>query len=447
MSPRPESRRAATVADIARAAKVSKATAARALGDYGQVSDAVRSRVQAAAEELNYRPNALAKSMNTGRSNTIGVVVGDIENPFFAHAMRGISDVASKAGYDVILTNSDEDVEAEKAAVEVLLDKRVDALIVAPASSARVAHLANVGAAGRPLVLLDRRADGQHYDSVTVDNRTRPRTRRPSSSPRAIAASRSSRPTTTPRPSTRRATPITMSSVADRVAGVMEALDRRGRPVTRELHPSRCAAIGAWMWWPANSSTGDEPVTADHRVRQPDRDDRVPDDPHAGPAHPGGRLAHRLRQPGVDEHHHAAADGRGAADLRAGRGGRARWRLQRIRGERVDDEAVVFDARLVRRASVGPAPPPRASPRLAPSRFAPNRDSCTNERDLRKSRAPSDLSDRDYVDAIRDWRVADEDVSGASRAPTARRAGRRAPARSRGRRDRRARGSPRAASR
>ena len=77
MSPQHPARRAATVADIARVAKVSKATAARALGEYGQVSQAVRDRVLAAAEELDYRPNALAKSMNTGRSNTIGVVVGD----------------------------------------------------------------------------------------------------------------------------------------------------------------------------------------------------------------------------------------------------------------------------------------------------------------------------------------------------------------------------------
>jgi LacI family transcriptional regulator, galactose operon repressor len=171
MTPREQPKRDATVADIARIAKVSKATAARALGAYGPVSDAVRDRVLAAAEELNYRPNALAKSMNTGKSNTIGVVIGDIENPFFGRAMRGISDVAKLNGFDVILSNSDENVEAERAAVDLLLDKRVDGLIVAPASSIETEHLQAVHKSGRPIVLLDRRADGADLDAMTVDNR------------------------------------------------------------------------------------------------------------------------------------------------------------------------------------------------------------------------------------------------------------------------------------
>ena len=96
-------RRDVTVADVAKAAQVSKAQAARALGNYGAVSEDVRDRVLAAAEELEYRPNELARSMNTGKSNTIGVVVGDIENPHFGLAMRGITDTAKKSGFNVIL--------------------------------------------------------------------------------------------------------------------------------------------------------------------------------------------------------------------------------------------------------------------------------------------------------------------------------------------------------
>ena len=84
--------------DVATAAGVAKATAARALGDYGAASEAVRDRVLAAAERLGYRPNALARTMSTGRSNTVGIVVGDIENPFFAQATRGAADVAAAAG-------------------------------------------------------------------------------------------------------------------------------------------------------------------------------------------------------------------------------------------------------------------------------------------------------------------------------------------------------------
>ncbi len=162
-------RRDVTVADVAKAAQVSKAQAARALGNYGAVSDDVRERVLAAAEQLNYRPNELARSMNTGKSNTIGVVVGDIENPHFGLATRGITDTAKKSGFNVILVNTDEDRAAEVDAVRVLLDKRVDGLIVAPASSVQTQHLQDVHQAGRPLVLLDRKAQGLDVDTVAVD--------------------------------------------------------------------------------------------------------------------------------------------------------------------------------------------------------------------------------------------------------------------------------------
>jgi LacI family transcriptional regulator len=172
MTTSPARRRDATVADVAKEARVSKATAARALGDYGAVSDSVRDRVQAAAAALGYRPNELARSMNTGKSNTIGVVVGDIENPYFGLAMRGISDRAKEEGFDVILVNTSEDVGAEVDAVRVLLDKRVDGLIVAPASSQETAHLQSVFESGRPLVLLDRRIEGLNADVVEADMTT-----------------------------------------------------------------------------------------------------------------------------------------------------------------------------------------------------------------------------------------------------------------------------------
>jgi len=165
-------RREVTVSDVAAAAKVSKATAARALGDYGAVSEAVRDRVLAAAEELGYRPNALAKTMSTGRSNTLGIVIGDIENPFFAQATRGAADVANAAGFDLILSNSDEEAEAEAKAIGVQLAKRVDGLLVAPASSLDSANLRTVIDAGRPLVLFDRAAPDLEVDTVIAANRS-----------------------------------------------------------------------------------------------------------------------------------------------------------------------------------------------------------------------------------------------------------------------------------
>lgn len=163
--------RSVTVADVAREARVSKATAARVLGGYGVVSDKVRQDVLAAAKALDYRPNELARSMTTGKSGIIGVVVGDIENSFFSFAVRGISDTARAAGFNVILTNSGEQIEAEKAAVRVLIGKRVDGLIVTPSESRDVSHLRDIHRSGRPLALLDRALPDLDVDTVTVDDR------------------------------------------------------------------------------------------------------------------------------------------------------------------------------------------------------------------------------------------------------------------------------------
>ena len=163
--------RSVTVADVALAANVSKATAARVLGGYGTVSDKVHEDVMAAAKALDYRPNELARSMTTGKSGIIGVVVGDIENPFFSLAVRGISDAARAAGFNVILANSSEQIEAEKTAVRLLIGKRVDGLIVTPSESRDVSHLRDIQHSGRPLALLDRALPDLDVDTVTVDDR------------------------------------------------------------------------------------------------------------------------------------------------------------------------------------------------------------------------------------------------------------------------------------
>jgi LacI family transcriptional regulator len=165
------SRRPATVQDVARLAKVSKATAARALGRYGSVSAKVMARVMAAADALGYRPNELARSMTTGRSGTIGVIVGDIENPYFGLAVRGISDGAKARGFNVILANSGEDPAEEKAAVEVLVRKQIDGLIVAPAASSDINHLLDIIDTGRPVVLMDREIPLLDVDCVVIDDK------------------------------------------------------------------------------------------------------------------------------------------------------------------------------------------------------------------------------------------------------------------------------------
>jgi LacI family transcriptional regulator len=161
----------ATIPDVARQAGVSTATAARALGGYGSVSATTRERVLAVAEELGYRPNGLARSMITGSTQTLGVVLSDIENSFFHRALRGVADTARARGYEVLLANTDEDLEAERKAVSVLAERRVDGLIVCPTDDGDHAHLEAVIASGIPVVLLDRRVSGLHADTVGIDNR------------------------------------------------------------------------------------------------------------------------------------------------------------------------------------------------------------------------------------------------------------------------------------
>lgn len=162
---------ASTIHDVARQAGVSTATAARALGGYGSVSPATHERVVAAAASVGYRPNGLARSMITGTTHTLGVVLADIENPFFYRALRGITDTARSRGYDVVLTNTDEDADIERQALTTLVERRVDGLIVCPAEGGDRAHLTDTIASGLPMVLLDRHVAGLDVDMVGLDNR------------------------------------------------------------------------------------------------------------------------------------------------------------------------------------------------------------------------------------------------------------------------------------
>jgi LacI family transcriptional regulator len=164
---------AVTIVDVARAANVSRATASRALAGYGRIRPATRERVQAVAEELGYRPNSLARAMRAGRSATIGLIVTDIANPFFAQATKAVASTASELGYDVLVADTNEDEKAERRAIRVFVEKRVDGLILVPAPSRphdQLLDTAQAHAASTPLVLLDRRRPEHHGASVTTDD-------------------------------------------------------------------------------------------------------------------------------------------------------------------------------------------------------------------------------------------------------------------------------------
>src|SRR6195952_2518852 len=132
---------AATLTDVAELAGVSRATASRALGGYGAVSPAVRARVTAVAAQLGYRPNVVARNVRTGTTSTIGVVIADMSNPFFAQTTRGISDAARRHGYQVMVINTDENLQTEKLSLELLLNKRVDGIVIPAANRRASQHL------------------------------------------------------------------------------------------------------------------------------------------------------------------------------------------------------------------------------------------------------------------------------------------------------------------
>ena len=162
----------ATLDDVARRAGISVATAGRALGGYGKVAAATRDRVLAAAQELNYHPNALARSMKQRSTFTIGLIVGNICNPFFARIVRAVATTVSRNGYRVIVCDTNENFETELDHAKKLLELRVDGIIVAPTPSETGAlSRATMEIYARVLtVFIDRAVKGAKIPTVVSDN-------------------------------------------------------------------------------------------------------------------------------------------------------------------------------------------------------------------------------------------------------------------------------------
>ena len=144
-----------TIKDVAREAGVSVGTASQALRDSPAVRDATRRRVQVVAKRLRYQPSALARGLVTRRTHTVGLLISDIANPFFIRAVRAIEDVAQENGYNVILCNTDEDPAKETQYLRVLMEKRVDGIILATTAGSRQ-MVRDVRWRRIPLVLFDR---------------------------------------------------------------------------------------------------------------------------------------------------------------------------------------------------------------------------------------------------------------------------------------------------
>jgi LacI family transcriptional regulator len=122
------------------------------------------------AQALGYQANRLAQGMVTGRTLTLGFVSADMADAFFGQTMRGFTDIARAQDYDVIITNSEEDPRLERRAVETMLQRRVDGLLLAPTELNKVRPLEAVLASGLPIVQIDRSVRGLAADAVLIDN-------------------------------------------------------------------------------------------------------------------------------------------------------------------------------------------------------------------------------------------------------------------------------------
>ncbi|MBP2634668.1 MAG: kdgR 4 [Firmicutes bacterium] len=158
-----------TIAEVARIAGVSKSTISRYLnGLYDHMSIETKERIAQVIAELDYRPNALARSLKQKRTHTVGAIVANILNPFSTSVIRGIEDTLKAAGFNLILCNADDDPAKERDYVNMLVDKQIDGLII-NTTGCNNELIAQVNK-NIPVILIDRKAPDIDIDTVTVDS-------------------------------------------------------------------------------------------------------------------------------------------------------------------------------------------------------------------------------------------------------------------------------------
>ncbi|HLY59140.1 MAG TPA: LacI family DNA-binding transcriptional regulator [Terriglobia bacterium] len=159
-----------TIKDVARESGVNTSTVSRALNNAYGVNEKTRQHVMEVASRIHYRPNHVARGLVTGRSQTIGLVVSDIRNPFFAEVARGAEDAAYRAGRDLVLCNSDLRGDKQMDYFDSLLAKRVDGIVMNSVAALSIAQQDQLWAAGVPIVLLNRSSVHGRFSSVLADN-------------------------------------------------------------------------------------------------------------------------------------------------------------------------------------------------------------------------------------------------------------------------------------
>ena len=160
-----------TIQDVAELAGVSISTVSRVLNGNTRVNEAIKERVETAMADLAYQPNPAARSLRTNRSRIIGLLISDIQNPFFMSLIQGVEDAALRHEYSLILCNSSENPQREQQYLDVLYAERVAGVIIVPThEQLRADVLTRFRERGIPLVAVDRRVKNRSVDAILVDN-------------------------------------------------------------------------------------------------------------------------------------------------------------------------------------------------------------------------------------------------------------------------------------
>lgn len=156
-----------TMSDVADRAAVSIKTVSRVVNNRGGVSASTRQKVMAVIDEIGYQPNLLARTLANRRTHTVGLVIGDITNPYFAEVARGVQSVARSEGYQLFVANGDNDLEAE-IQLRSLLDHGVAGVIIFP-SAEMEPSIAQLASEHQPIVSVNRPMVHKHVGNVNTD--------------------------------------------------------------------------------------------------------------------------------------------------------------------------------------------------------------------------------------------------------------------------------------
>ena len=159
-----------TIRDVAERAGVSVATVSHVINGTRKVASKTAERILRAMKELNYHPNAVARSLRTRSTRVMGVLVSDIANPFFASVVRGAEDVALDAGYSLIVCNSDESSDREAHYIRLFQQQRVDGILMSPVGDGLTDAVTRLCVEDVPLVFVDRCPATARADAVLSEN-------------------------------------------------------------------------------------------------------------------------------------------------------------------------------------------------------------------------------------------------------------------------------------